>query len=57
MPDLGKYAATVLSAYGISLALLIGVVVLSVMQSRRVQRKLEDAVARRVDAAKEPPRD
>ena len=56
MPELGKYAATVLSAYGISLALLAGIVVLSVAQSRRVRRKLEQAVARRVEAAKGAPR-
>ena len=49
MPDLGKYAATVLSAYGISLALLAGIVVLSLWQSRRMKRRLDAAEARRRD--------
>jgi len=46
MPDLGKYAATVLSAYGISLVLIAGVIVLSMVQSRRAKHKLKDAEAR-----------
>lgn len=48
MPDLGKYAGTVLSAYGISLALLAGIVVLSVVQARRARRRLDAAEARRM---------
>ncbi len=47
MPDLGKYAATVLSAYGVSLALLAGIVWLSWWQARRMKRRLEAAEARR----------
>jgi len=47
MPELGKYAATVLSAYGVSLILLAGFVLLSMWQSRRIKRKLDDAEARR----------
>jgi heme exporter protein D len=47
MPELGKYAATVLSAYGISLTLLAGLVVLSLVQSRRSKRRLDEAEARR----------
>ena len=35
MPDLGKYADAVLSAYAASIVLLIGIVVLSVWQSRQ----------------------
>lgn len=49
MPDLGKYAAEVALAYGVSLALLAGVVLLSVRQSRRVKRSLDEAEARRTD--------
>ncbi|WP_425052748.1 heme exporter protein CcmD [Psychromarinibacter sp. S121] len=47
MPELGKYAGTVLSAYGISLLLLAGVVVLSVVQWRRMKQRLAAAEARR----------
>lgn len=46
MPDLGKYAAEVLTAYGVSLAFLAGIVVVSVIRSRRVKRALADAEAR-----------
>lgn len=41
MVDLGKYAATVLSAYGVALALILGLVVLSLWQSARVKRALD----------------
>ncbi len=41
MPDLGKYAVTVLSAYGVSLALIVALVVLSLWRSRRVRAELE----------------
>lgn len=41
MLDLGKYAGTVLSAYGVTLALLLGLVALSLWQSARVRRALE----------------
>ena len=47
IPELGKYAGTVLSAYGISLSLLLGVVALSVVQWRRMKRRLAAAEARR----------
>jgi len=49
IPDLGKYATTVLSAYGISLALLAIIVALSLWQSRRMKRMLDAAEARRKD--------
>ncbi len=52
MPELGKYATTVLSAYGISLVVLIGIVVLSVMQARAVRQRLAAAEARRKDTPK-----
>jgi heme exporter protein D len=40
MPELGKYATTVLSAYGVALALILGLVALSLWQSARVRRAL-----------------
>ena len=45
MPDLGKYAVTVLSAYGVSLVLLAALVILSLRRGRRVRaelRQIED---------------
>ena len=47
MPELGKYAAVVLSAYGISLFLLMGIVALSVLRARRVARALAAATGGR----------
>lgn len=41
MPELGEYAGPVLAAYGISLALLIVIVWLSVRRSRAVKTALE----------------
>lgn len=46
MPDLGKYAAEVLAAYGVSLLAIIAVVGLSVWQSRRMKARLAAAEAR-----------
>jgi heme exporter protein D len=41
MPELGKYAGTVLSAYGASLVLLGLLVVMSWLRARRVKAALE----------------
>ena len=41
MPDLGQYAAEVLSAYGMSILLLLAIVVLSLRRSRNVKADLE----------------
>jgi len=41
MPDLGKYAVWVLSAYGVSLALILALVALSWRQSVRARAALE----------------
>ena len=41
IPDLGKYAATVLAAYGSSLVLLIGLVWLTLHQGRKARRAME----------------
>ena len=47
MPELGKYAGAVLSAYAASLVLLAAIVVLSLWRARRVKRDLEQVEARR----------
>jgi len=47
MPDLGTYAVEVSLAYGVSIALLVGVVALSVVQARRIKRALDEAETRR----------
>ncbi len=41
IPDLGKYADAVLSAYGVSLLLLVGLVWLSLRRAKKVKRELE----------------
>jgi len=41
MPDLGKYADTVLAAYAVSLVLILGLVLISVIRSSRVKKQLE----------------
>ncbi|WP_193142158.1 MULTISPECIES: heme exporter protein CcmD [unclassified Meridianimarinicoccus] len=45
MPELGKYAAEVISAYAVSLGLLVGLVVLSLRRNARLRdalRQVED---------------
>ena len=46
MPDLGKYAAEVLTAYAITAVLLIGIVALTFWRGARVKRALERAEER-----------
>jgi heme exporter protein D len=46
MPDLGKYAVSVLSSYGATLALLAAIVGLSWWQGRRMKRSLAEVEAR-----------
>ena len=46
MPELGKYAATVLGAYGAALALLVGLVALTLWQGARMRRALAAVEAR-----------
>jgi heme exporter protein D len=41
MVDLGKYAGTVLGAYGVTIVLLLGLVILSLRQSARMRKRLE----------------
>jgi heme exporter protein D len=47
MPDLGKYAEAVLSAYAVSIVLLVALVVLSWRRAVRVRREM-DALERKV---------
>ena len=42
MPDLGKYAGDVLSAYAVSILLIVLLVALSLWRSRRVARALDE---------------
>ena len=46
MPDLGSYTVEVLSSYAVTLALIGGLIWLSVARARKVRRALEDAEAR-----------
>ena len=50
MPELGAYAFEVTLAYAGSLALLGGLVVISILQSRRIRRRLENTEGRHTDA-------
>ena len=50
IPDLGRYAVEVTLAYGVSLALLAGIVALSVRQGKRTRRALEEAEKRAKNA-------
>lgn len=43
MPDLGDYAATVLSAYGITIVLIAGIVLATVLDARRTRDRLRKA--------------
>jgi heme exporter protein D len=45
MPELGRYAVTVLGAYGVTLALLGGLIGASLWRNIRVRRALEKAEA------------
>lgn len=46
IPDLGKYAVTVISAYGASLGLLAVLVALTVWRGRRVRAEMEQVERR-----------
>lgn len=47
MPDLGKYAGDVLAAYGITFALLGGLIAWSLIRSAKVKKRLQAAEERR----------
>lgn len=46
LPDLGKYATTVLSAYGASIILLVGLVLMSVAKGQRARKLMQEVEAR-----------
>ena len=41
MPDLGKYASEVLSAYGVSIVILVVIVWQSIARARKVKAELD----------------
>lgn len=47
MPDLGKYAIPVLSAYGSSIFILVVLIWASIARAARVKKNLEDYEAKR----------
>lgn len=47
MPDLGKYAVAVLSAYGASLVLLAGLLLVTLRRGRKVRSELDRIETRR----------
>ena len=57
MIDLGKYAGTVLAAYGASLALIAGLVLATLWRGRKARRALEaqEARARQAKAGGDAP--
>ncbi|SNX73813.1 heme exporter protein D [Cereibacter ovatus] len=46
LPDLGKYALPVLTAYGASLGLILAIVLLTLWRGTRVRRLLRDVEQR-----------
>jgi heme exporter protein D len=52
MVDLGKYAGTVLAAYGVSIVLIIGLVAQTLMASRKARGMLDAQEAQAKAAAK-----
>ncbi|MBY6134848.1 heme exporter protein CcmD [Nocardioides marinus] len=46
MPDLGKYADAVLSAYAASLVLLVALVLVTLWRGRKVRREMENLQSR-----------
>jgi heme exporter protein D len=46
IPELGRYALTVLAAYGVTLGLLAGLVAVSLWRAARVRRRLAILEAR-----------
>jgi heme exporter protein D len=46
MPDLGKYADAVLSAYAASIVLLVALVVMTLIRGRRVRAEMDEIESR-----------
>jgi heme exporter protein D len=51
MPDLGRYATEVLSAYAVTIALVVVLIGASVWKARKVLRQLREAENRRDGSA------
>ena len=47
MPELGKYADTVLTAYAATIILMGVIIVFSVLRARKVKKQLKELEARR----------
>lgn len=47
MPDLGTYATEVLTAYALTVGLLVGLIVVSLRRSRKVRAQLAEVESRR----------
>ena len=47
MPELGKYAAEVLSAYAVAFVLIGGLIALTLVQGARARRELSDIEKRK----------
>ena len=47
MPDLGKYAETVLTAYAATIVLLAAIVIVSLLRANKTKRQLAELEARR----------
>lgn len=47
IPELGKYATEVLSAYAVSIGLIVGLVVITLGRAARVRAQLEAVEARK----------
>jgi len=47
MPDLGKYATEVLSAYAVSIGLIVGLVWITLRRSAKMRAQLEAVEARK----------
>ena len=54
MPELGKYAATVLAAYGVTLACLALFVIWTLIRGLRAKQRLADAEQSRTEATPSP---
>jgi heme exporter protein D len=47
IPDLGNYAVEVMAAYGLSILLLVGIVMVSLRRGRKIRAQLVKVEARR----------
>lgn len=47
MPELGKYAETIMTAYAATIILVAVIVALSIVRARKVKRQLDELEARR----------